>query len=322
VVEDYVRFALDDRLLTDSCKQLRHRLAAGLAQIDSLDRNLARDTAADVGTMLTTSSEQSRVDPWHVAQASLKRSQQALRSLEEYGKLLTAETAKEFERLRYDVYTLERTIDIVASSRLRLEGARLYVLIDGCASLAEFTELAGQLVAAGVHLLQLRDKQLPDRDLIERARALCETCWGSNTLAIINDRADIAARCGADGVHVGQDDLSVKDARAIVGPRRLVGLSTHSIEQARQAVQTGANYIGVGPTFPSTTKAFDDFAGLHLIRAVAAEITLPAFALGGVNLENIDQIRAAGLSRVAVSAAVTESENSGMSASNLLDKLL
>ena len=102
------------------------------------------------------------------------------------------------------------------------------------------------------------------------------------TLFIINDRPDLAALARADGVHVGQEELSVKDARSIVGPETLVGVSTHSIEQARQAVLDGANYIGVGPTFPSGTKQFEQFPGVELLRAVAAEIRLPAFAIGGI----------------------------------------
>jgi thiamine-phosphate pyrophosphorylase len=125
------------------------------------------------------------------------------------------------------------------------------------------------------------------------------------TLVIINDRPDIAALADADGVHLGQDDLRVKDAREIVGPRRLIGVSTHSIDQARTAVLNGANYLGVGPTFPSQTKSFDEFPGLEFVREVAAEIRLPAFAIGGVTLQNVGEVIAAGLPRAAVASAVT-----------------
>ena len=114
--------------------------------------------------------------------------------------------------------------------------------------------------------------------------------------AIINDRADIAAAVGADGVHVGQEDLSVKDARAIVGTRMLIGVSTHNIEQARAAVLDGANYLGAGPTFASRTKSFDDFAGLDYLREVSSEIRLPTFAIGGITAENLPSVMAAGSS--------------------------
>src|SRR5947207_7798859 len=109
----------------------------------------------------------------------------------------------------------------------------------------------------------------------------------NSTLAIINDRADIAATAGADGVHVGKEDLSVKDVRAIVGTRMLIGVSTHNIEQARAAALDGANYFGAGPTFRSRTKDFAMFAGLDYLREVAAEIRLPTFAIGGITVENL-----------------------------------
>src|SRR5205823_3080461 len=97
----------------------------------------------------------------------------------------------------------------------------------------------------------------------------------------------------------GQEELSLKDARQIVGPDMLIGVSTHSIEQARQAVLQGADYLGLGPTFPSGTKRFDEFPGLHFLRQIAAEIVLPAFAIGGITLENLPQVLATGIRRVA-----------------------
>jgi thiamine-phosphate pyrophosphorylase len=137
-------------------------------------------------------------------------------------------------------------------------------------------------------------------------------------LFVMNDRADLAALSDADGVHVGQDELSVNDARTIVGPKALIGVSTHSIEQARQAVIDGANYIGVGPTFPSSTKSFDTFAGLDLLRSVAAEISLPAFAIGGITRENLPQVQAAGINRVAVTGAVIGAKDPKLAALELM----
>ena len=122
---------------------------------------------------------------------------------------------------------------------------------------------------------------------------------------VMNDRPDLAALARADGVHVGQEELSVKDARTIVGPKALVGVSTHSIEQARQAVLDGANYIGVGPTFPSGSKQFEHFPGVNLLKAVAAEIRLPAFAIGGITQENLPRVLTTGIARIAVAGAVT-----------------
>ena len=126
------------------------------------------------------------------------------------------------------------------------------MLVDGRDSPDEFERLVVSLIQAGVHAIQLRDKRLDDRELLARARLLRALTWETPVLCIVNDRPDLAALARADGVHVGQEEVSVKDARRIVGPESLVGVSTHSIEQARQAVLDGANYIGVGPAFPPT----------------------------------------------------------------------
>jgi len=305
VVEDYVRFALDDRHLTGLCKQMRHELAAVVARVSPECRLAARDTLADVGTTLVTPSEQRRASPEAVLAANLTRFQESLRSLEEFGKLLDPEMAAAIERLRYQSYTLHRAVEITRTSLDRLRGARLYVLVDGRSSTAAFERLARGLVEAGVHVLQLRDKRLTDRDLLARARLLREITAGTGTLFIMNDRPDLAALARADGVHVGQEEVTVKDARSILGLEALIGVSTHSIDQARQAVLDGANYLGVGPTFPSGTKHFEKFPGLDLLRQVAAEIRLPAFAIGGITAENLPEVLAAGMTRVAVSGAIT-----------------
>ena len=199
--------------------------------------------------------------------------------------------------------------------------SRLYVLIDGRGGPEEFTRLASSLIEAGVPALQLRDKRLDDRTLVARARALRDLTRGSNTLLVINDRPDIAALVQADGVHVGQEELPVGQARRLIHGGALVGLSTHSLEQAREGVLLGADYLGVGPVFPTRTKPFARFPGLELLRAVAAEIRLPWFAIGGIGMENIDDVLAAGARRVAVSSAVCDAANPAAAARQLLERL-
>jgi thiamine-phosphate pyrophosphorylase len=309
VVEDYARFVLDDPHLTRLAKALRHNFAESARMIAVADRHSARDAEHDVGAIISTASEQARADTWAVCVASLKRAQQALRSLEEYGKLADARFAEEIERIRYRLYTLEKAIDTERLSRERLEGVRLCVLVDGRDSVSEFERLVAALLEAGVGMIQLRDKRLGDRELAARARWLRALIRGRSTLAIINDRADMAAATHVDGVHLGQEDLTLKDARTVVGTRMLVGVSTRSLDQARAAVLDGANYLGAGPTFASQTKQFDQLAGLDLLRAVSAEIRLPTFAIGGITVKNLPDVLATGVMRVAVGAAVTEAKD-------------
>jgi len=318
VGEDYVRFALDDPHLTGLCKAMRHDLTAALAGIRPEYRLAGRDTLADVGTTLATPAELCRASPEAVLAANLTRLQESLRSLEEFGKLLDPDLAAAMERLRYRSYTLHRAVEITRASLDRLRDARLYLLIDGRPSPEEFERLARGLVEAGVHAIQFRDKRRTDRELLARARLLREITADTATLFIMNDRSDLAALSRADGVHVGQEELSVKDARSIVGPEALIGVSTHSIEQARQAVLEGANYLGVGPIFPSGTKHFEKFPGLDLLSQVAAEIRLPAFAIGGITAENLPEVLATGMTRVAVSRAITAADNPADAARLLL----
>jgi thiamine-phosphate pyrophosphorylase len=321
VVEDYVRFVLDDRHLTELAKKIRHTLSATFIVLPIAERLESRDTAGDVGTDVKTAREKRRETLNDVLHANFHRLFEALRSLEEFSKLPCPALATEFERLRYQAYDLHRAIGITTTSIERLNKTRLYVLVDAKESPQPFERLIDTLITAGVHTIQLRDKGLTDRELLKRARMIRTKTRGTDTLFIMNDRPDLARVAHADGVHVGQDELSVKDARSIIGPQALVGVSAHSIEQARQAVLDGANYIGVGPVFASETKEFDHLPGLELVRAVAAEIKLPAFAIGGITLENLDQVLAAGATRVAVSAAIAAADEPAAACEQFLRRM-
>ncbi|TWT77755.1 Thiamine-phosphate synthase [Posidoniimonas polymericola] len=323
VVEDYSRFVLDDGHLSKSAKQLRHDLNA-LAQscLPHEWLHAARDTPGDVGATITTDAERTRATPWDVCAASLKRVEQSLRSIEEYGKLIDGRLVAGAEQLRYRTYTLEKALDTLRGCGARLTDCRLCVLIDGGPDGERFKRLVDILVAAGVGMLQLRDKQLESRALLDRARALVQATRGTPTLALINDRADIAAAAAADGVHLGQEDLTVADARRILGAEALIGVSTHNLAQARQAVLDGASYLGAGPTFESKTKSFESFAGLDYLGEVSTEVSLPTFAIGGITVENLPKVVATGAKRIAVASAVTAAADPAAAARGLMAGLV
>ncbi|NIP86733.1 MAG: thiamine phosphate synthase [Planctomycetales bacterium] len=202
-----------------------------------------------------------------------------------------------------------------------LAAARLYVLVDGRGSAEAFRQLIRGLLHARVGAIQLRDKRLTDRQLLDRARLLRTLTAGTSTLAILNDRPDLALLADIDGVHVGQEELSVSDVRRIVGDQLLVGVSTHSLPQAAAAVCDQASYIGVGPTFPSQTKAFDHFPGLELLKQVSRQVDIPAFAIGGITLQRLEAVLAAGICRVAVGAGVTAAEDPAQAARQFVAQL-
>ncbi len=307
-LEETGRFALNDAEFSAPIKRLRHELAAAVATLSREQLLRARDTGGDVGANLQTEGEYSRSSTRNVIQAAAGRVQQSLRCLEEYGKIISVDFARQVEVIRYRSYDACAKLELCCGGnderQQRLAQASLYVLSDGAANEATYKERLIQCAEGGVDVFQLRDRRLSDREQLQRARLTMEVLAGYDMLFIVNDRTDIAIAAGADGVHVGQDELTVEAVRRSAGSGLLVGVSTHDLDQARRAVVDGADYIGVGPCFPSQTKSFAAFVPLKLLGEVASEITIPAFAIGGITAENVEQVQATGLRRVAVSAAV------------------
>lgn len=271
----------------------------------------------DVGTEISLPTETVRGSAFEVAATNLSRVQESLRSAEEFAKTQDQELASCLERLRYRAYGLDKSFLRLTEGRRRLSGAQLYLLLAINGLPLPYRVIAESALAGGVDVIQLRDKTLDDAALLEAARVLRQITRDVRKLLIINDRPDIACLVDADGVHLGQDDLPVSEARRIVGPDRLIGVSTHSLEDVFGARHDGADYIGVGPTFPSQTKQFERFAGTPFVESVCRDHAIPAFAIGGIDDANIDQVTNAGCSRIAVSRAITHSEQPEVAARRL-----
>lgn len=183
----------------------------------------------------------------------------------------------------------------------RLRTARLYVVSGDAAPATQATVLCAA-IDGGADVIQLRHKQAAPADLLEVAVRLGRYARAHGALFIVNDHLDLAIQAGADGVHLGQDDLSLEAARAAWGG--LVGRSTHSLGQAVEAQAQGADYIGVGPLFATPTKPGRPAVGLELLRQVARQVVIPWFAIGGVEASNLDSVLGTGATRVAVVRAV------------------
>jgi thiamine-phosphate pyrophosphorylase len=321
VLDDYCRFVLDDAFLTETVKSLRHRLAAATAKLPGGTLLAARHTPGDVGTAVSAAGEYDRTSPAQVAAVNLKRLQESLRSVEEFGKVFGAEFGKAVEAIRYESYTLERAVVVGAAVRSRLADAKVYVLLTASQCQASLDWTIAEAAAGGADAIQLREKALTDAEFLERARNVRKWTRKAGVLFLVNDRPDIAKLAEADGVHLGQTDVPIAAARRILGPDALIGMSTHTVEQVRQAVRDGADYLGVGPTFPSKTKRFDHFPGLEFVRRATAETSLPAFPLGGITAANLPDVIAAGATRVAVSSFVSQAEDPRRAAAALKELL-
>lgn len=309
ILDDYCRFILDDAFLTGQFKRLRHQLVEAGAVLPQHLLLGSRDTRRDVGTELAGGGEYERSGAAKVAAINAKRLQESLRSLEEFGKVLFVPFAKAAEAIRYEAYTLEQALVRGSSVAERLQSAKLYVLLTGSQCEAALDWTIAEAAAGGASIFQMREKDLTDRERLDRARRMRVWTRKANALFIVNDRPDLAKVVEADGVHLGQDDLNVSAARRLLGPEAIIGVSTHTINQAREAILDGADYLGIGPTFPSDTKDFADFPGLDFIREVSAETTWPVFALGGITLANVREVVAAGGRRIAVSAAIVKADD-------------
>ncbi len=204
-----------------------------------------------------------------------------------------------------------------------LTGADLYVVIteEFCAGRSSLEVLSGAL-DAGVRLVQLREKTMADKTLYELAVRFRELCAEKNALLVIDDRVDIALAAGADGVHLGQDDLPIKVARNLA-PELIVGGSTHSLDEALAAQTAGASYVNIGPIFATQTKATSTGAlGPEILDVITPHLTIPWTVMGGIKTTNVDLVVARGAKRVAVVTAVTASDDVRAACEALREKIL
>ena len=205
--------------------------------------------------------------------------------------------------------------------RARVETSRLYLVTDGRGGGAGLADFLDAVLSAGVDVIQLREKELEARQILSLAEVFRDRCDAYGVPFIVNDRADVALAARADGVHLGQDDLPVAGARRVLGRNAIIGRSTHDSDQFRDAMVEEVDYVVAGPVHETPTKPGRPAAGIDLIRLAAAEATKPWFAIGGIDLTTIGDVRAAGASRVVVVRAITASEDPGASVKLLREAL-
>ncbi|MEZ6055939.1 MAG: thiamine phosphate synthase [Planctomycetaceae bacterium] len=318
VLEDYTRFVLNSSQQTESLKAIRHRIAELMQQLAPPRLTAARDTIGDVGCDIHTPQELDRPTNSALLTANFKRVQEALRTLEEFGKRIAPTIAAEFGQLRYRTYTIEKNLTAVESSRDRLSDCTLCFLVTADACPNGFEKTVREALDAGCPMIQMREKTLSGRELFRIGTQLRRWTTETGALLIINDRPDIAQLVDADGVHLGQDDLPPSEVRKIIGVDRLIGVSTHNIAQAREAATQGADYLGVGPVFTSRTKQFSELAGVEYAQQAADEVDLPWFAIGGITTESLPELLPLGVSRIAISSTLSQA----MSARDVTQSLM
>ena len=322
VIEDWCRFGLNQQDLVVPLKDWRQQLG----QLHADCYRQARSTATDTAAGLTHPAQQTRTDSTQVLKANASRVQEALRVIEEFARTGDSELAQTAANIRYALYDHEvRILEACGLNQRhqRLERSRLCLITDpgnneASGAMVQQVKLALQ---AGVSLVQYRRKQGADAVRLQEARQLAELCEAHQALLIINDRIDLALLVNADGVHLGQEDLPHAEARQLMGPDKLIGRSTHRLEQLLEAQQDGADYLGVGPVYATATKADRTPAGLDWIRQAENSAKVPWFAIGGINSANVSDVVAAGAARVAVVSAIMGADDPAAASRQLLQLL-
>jgi thiamine-phosphate pyrophosphorylase len=198
----------------------------------------------------------------------------------------------------------------------------LYVVLDRAASAGrDLGDLLDAVLAGGCRMVQLRDKSSPSGRLLPLAEQLRARCRDLGAIFIVNDRVDLAVAVGADGVHLGQDDLPPRVARPLLRPGMILGVSTHSVAQARRAQADGADYVAVGSMFPTRTKPDFELVGPALVRALRPEIRVPLVGIGGITSDNVGDVIRAGADGVAVISAVCGAPDPAAASAHFLDAI-
>ncbi|MBI4752789.1 thiamine phosphate synthase [Candidatus Desantisbacteria bacterium] len=310
VVEELVRFEMNSKEMSERLKGIRHSIASLIDE--SFGSSLlisARDSRNDVGLAIHIDTEDHRTGKSGIIKANIKRAQEAIRVLEEFVKLYSPGTSQRIKALRYQVYSLEQEVLQSVGVGKKIHG--LYLILD----YGLFGEriwdrdCIKEIITAGVDVVQLRVKNMPDSKLILLGNMLRKITEEAAVLLIINDRVDIALAVKADGVHLGQDDIPIDVARKLIGDK-IIGISTHSLTQAQQAEKNGADYIGIGPVYSTTTKQdVGKPIGCEIVHEICKTVSLPVVAIGGINQDNLTEVIKTGAGGIAVANTVLETDD-------------
>ena len=313
VLEDIARLVLNDAALSQHLKTIRHELLIGSLPFNTKLLQ-ARDAEGDVGVNIEVPGQKKEKELPLMIVANARRVQQSLRTIEELAKTpgITPKLDSErFKAARFNLYSIEREL---LSRLLRQDKAKhirgLFAIIDTQALKGQsHTEAAGQVIRGGARVVQLRDKLLSKRELLPIALKLKALCVEHSVLFIVNDYLDLALATDADGLHLGQNDLPIKIARRLLPIDKILGCSTHTVDQAMAAKSDGADYIAVGSMYPTPSKETAVIVGLDRLRQVRQAVSLPLVAIGGINKDNAAEVIAAGANSVAIISAILGAES-------------
>ena len=311
VLEDIARMILNNGILSNQFKAIRHGIIGNLSVINSslIDR---RDTDGDVGAALEPVIEQNELIS--IIRANAKRVEEGLRVMEEMAKLPDYRKvldSNQFKHYRFETYKLEKSLLSEVQRKDKVKRIRgLYAILDTSVLKSKnIIDTARQIINGGAGIIQLRDKSTATRELVSIAVDLQQLCKKHNVLFIINDYLDIALASNADGLHLGQDDMPVTIARRELPIDKIIGCSIQTKAEAMKAIADGADYIAAGSIFPTDTKEAITVVGVDLLKQLKGELDIPLVAIGGIKPDNAEQVINSGADAIAVITAILNSND-------------
>jgi len=309
VVEDICRFSFENEDLTKKLRNSRHAIRKNLKDFDShILRH--RDSNHDIGKRITAKNKLDKKDSLkQIITANFKRALEATRVIEEISKTTANmyEIGKIYENIRYELYYLEKDVLGLLNKKTIPKG--IYgITFERFSNGKTNIQIVKEMIENGIKIIQYREKDKSFKKMYEEATILREMTKKANVLFIINDHIELAQMVDVDGVHIGQDDWPLEEVRKLLGDEKIIGLSTHSKEQAIEAVKLGADYIGVGPIFDTKTKEYAT-VGIEYLEFVAQNIKIPFVAIGGIKEGNIKEVVNAGAKSIALVTEITMAKN-------------
>lgn len=305
VLEEIVRFVLEDEELVREFKELRHRVREA-ARAFSENLSLFRDIERDPGRNFSTKSELSRSGLYEVARSNFSRVAEGLRVIEEFGKLIDKRGAEFFKDLRFTLYRLEQTFFKEADTSIRLPDCPfLYSIIDrSIVGPGDLERVVDELIRGKVDMIQYRAKGVSRVEMEVDLLRIISRASEDSIPVIVNDDPSVAAETGAHGVHLGAEDPPVSEARSLLGSAKIIGVSVHSDDEFSKALSDDVDYVSIGAVFPSPTKPEVEAIGIDKLKEYAEASNKPVVAIGGINRENLEDILSAGVCGVAVISAL------------------
>ncbi len=322
VIEESLRFVFQKKEFAEKLRGLRHEVShiPLVLKISSAKLFNCRESETDIGKKRI---ESDRKDLQEIIASNFSRVEESVRVLEEYSRIINPKATGKIKKIRFDLYALQKKIQLSLYRKNLAYMLGFYVITDEEIAGKSHAEIVSEAVKGGANTIQLRDKKSSDDKIYSEAKKIRSLIPQDEILFIVNDRVDIAVVSEADGVHLGKCDLPIYEARKMLGEDKIIGISCGNVEEAVKAEKLGADYVALGPIFPTNTKQdVPSPLGTRIIKEVKKRISIPVVAIGGIKEDNMKLVLEVGADSIAMISEVLRSDNIATKVRSLKKKFL